>query len=121
MRRILRQTAGSYLNRRDLFRQGGWLTAAAAFFGLPARSAPAAATETASNIYTAIGVRPVINCKGTYTIVSGSQSLPEVKRAVEQASHYYVNLDELMNGVGQRLAELTGRRGGSLPPGAPPP
>ena len=48
-----------------------------------------------------------MNCRGTYTIITGSQTLPEVKRAMEEASHAYVHMDELMDAVGQRLAELT--------------
>ena len=31
----------------------------------------------------------------------------EVKKAMEMASHYYVHMDELMDAVGKRLAELT--------------
>ena len=69
---------------------------------LPLRAAPKAA-----GIYERIGVTPVINCKGTFTIISGSQSLPEVKTAMEEASRHYVHLDELMDGVGRRLAEIT--------------
>ena len=53
------------------------------------------------------GSSRVINCRGTYTILSGSTTLPEVKRAMDEASRHYVNLDELMEGVGRRLAELT--------------
>ena len=60
-----------------------------------------------SQLYESIGVTPLVNCRGTFTIVSGSQSLPEVKRAMDEASRHYVHLDELMNAVGQRLAELT--------------
>jgi len=60
-----------------------------------------------ANVYASIGVRPLINCKGTYTIISGSQSLAEVKTAMEAASHHYVHLDELMGAVSKRLAELT--------------
>src|SRR5436309_9667526 len=63
--------------------------------------------DVGPSIYESIGVRPIINCKGTFTIISGSQSLPEVKRAMEEASRYYVEIDELMEGVGKRLAELT--------------
>ena len=63
--------------------------------------------QSGANIYQRIGVRPIINCKGTFTIISGSQSLPEVKKALEEASRHYVHLDELMDGVGRRLAELT--------------
>ncbi|MEO7651392.1 MAG: aminotransferase class V-fold PLP-dependent enzyme [Bryobacteraceae bacterium] len=68
---------------------------------------PEAAAGSMPNVYESIGVRPVINCKGTFTIVSGSQTLPEVKQAMDAASRHYVHLDELMDGVGRRLAELT--------------
>ncbi|MGH8247702.1 MAG: aminotransferase class V-fold PLP-dependent enzyme, partial [Gammaproteobacteria bacterium] len=54
-----------------------------------------------------IGVRPLINCRGTFTIISGSTTLPEVKRAMDEASRHYVNLDELMEAVSRRVAELT--------------
>lgn len=56
--------------------------------------------------YESIGVRPLINCRGTYTIISGSVILPEVREAMVLASQRYVNLDELMECVGARIAEL---------------
>ena len=65
------------------------------------------------NLYEAIGVRPLINAKGTYTIISGSLSLPEVKQAMEEAGRHYVNMDELMAAVGARLAAITGAEWGS--------
>jgi L-seryl-tRNA(Ser) seleniumtransferase len=58
-------------------------------------------------LYGSIGVTPIVNCRGTYTIITGSQTLPEVKRAMDAASRAYVHMDELMEAVGQRLAELT--------------
>src|ERR1700684_1370064 len=60
------------------------------------------------NLFEQIGVRPLVNAKGTYTIISGSLSLPEVKQAMEEASRHYVNMDELMAAVGSRLAKITG-------------
>ena len=59
------------------------------------------------NIYESIGVTPIVNCRGTFTIITGSQTLPEVKKAMDEASRHYIHIDELMNGVGARLAELT--------------
>ncbi len=56
--------------------------------------------------YRSIGVRPLINCRGTYTIISGSLMLPEVCEAMMEASKAYVHLDELMDAVGARIAEL---------------
>ena len=73
----------------------------------PLLAAPAATLEFGTNLYPSIGVTPLVNCRGTYTIISGSQTLPEVKRAMELASHNYVNMDELMEAVGHRLADLT--------------
>src|SRR6266849_1339861 len=75
--------------------------------GLLGRFPVLAAPKPESNIYQRIGVQPVINCKGTFTIISGSQSWPDVKKAMDEASRHYVHLDELMDGVGRRLAELT--------------
>src|SRR3954447_20475889 len=98
-------------SRRDLFRQGGMLAAAQAFGGSIHR-AVAAPLEIGANMYRSIGVRPVINARGTFTIITGSQTLPEVKRAMEQASHSFVQMDELMDSVGKRLAELSGAEWG---------
>ena len=56
--------------------------------------------------YESIGVRPLINCQGTYTIISGSLILPEVRQAMVEASKQYVHLDELMEAVGTRIGEL---------------
>jgi L-seryl-tRNA(Ser) seleniumtransferase len=66
------------------------------------------AVPTGPNLYEQLGVRPLINAKGTYTIISGSLSLPEVKQAMEEAGHHYVNMDELMAAVGARLSKITG-------------
>jgi uncharacterized pyridoxal phosphate-dependent enzyme len=64
------------------------------------------------NLFTRIGVRPMINGRGTFTIISGSCSLPEVKQAMYDASFYFVQLDEMMNGIGAQLGELTGAEWG---------
>jgi D-glucosaminate-6-phosphate ammonia-lyase len=70
-------------------------------------------TETPANLsnsnpYLALGVRPFINCASVRTAHSGSLMLPEVRAAVDRASRHFVSLDELMEGAGRRIAELTG-------------
>lgn len=90
------------LTRRSLFRGSG-LAAIAALSPTPQAQA---ALAIGPNIYESIGVAPVINCKGTFTIISGSQSLPEVKQAMLEASKHYVHIDELMDAVGARIAEI---------------
>lgn len=110
----------SGFSRRQLLRAGGLLGA------VPMLRAGAAAAritsasvgnENAINIYERIGVHPVINCRGTYTIIGGSLELPEVTAAQKAAAQHYVQLDELADGVGARLAELTGAEWGMVSSG----
>jgi len=95
------------MSRRGLFRSGAALATAGLSVSTPVPAPAARTLELGANLYESIGVTPIVNCRGTYTIITGSQTLPEVKRAMEQASHAYVHMDELMDAVGQRLAELT--------------
>ncbi|MBV8121929.1 MAG: aminotransferase class V-fold PLP-dependent enzyme [Alphaproteobacteria bacterium] len=64
------------------------------------------------NPYLALGVRPFINCCSVRTLHGGSLMLPPVQAAMAEASRWFVNLDELMEAAGRRLAELTGAEGG---------
>ncbi len=70
------------------------------------------------SIYESIGVRPLINARGTVTIIGASKILPEVQQAMDEAVKDYVQIDELMEGVGKRLAELTGAENGIVTSGA---
>jgi L-seryl-tRNA(Ser) seleniumtransferase len=98
------------VTRRDIFRAGGTGAAAGLLAG-PMASPAAAAPEPAANPYLKIGVRPFINTVAAFTINGGLQTRPEVKQAMEQASYYSVNLDELMEKVGARIAQLLGAEG----------
>lgn len=66
---------------------------------------------TSNNPYLAIGVRPFINCCSVRTMHGGSLMLPQVRAAVAEAARHFVNLDELMEKAGARIAELTGSEG----------
>jgi D-glucosaminate-6-phosphate ammonia-lyase len=59
------------------------------------------------NPYLMLGVRPFINCCSVRTMHGGSLMLLQVRDAMAAASQYFVNLDELMEAAGKRLAELT--------------
>lgn len=59
------------------------------------------------SIYESLGVDTIINCRGTFTILGGSTERPEVIEAIEAASGYFVQYDELAEGIGRRLAEIT--------------
>jgi len=110
-------TLTRHWSRRELFRRSALLTLPAIFRGRPAAAAPSAAAPTApvaidglrigEEIYQSIGVRPLINARGTFTIISGSLMLPEVRGAIDAAAQHHVHLDELMAAIGARLAELT--------------
>ena len=69
-------------------------------------------TESNANPYLALGVRPFINCCSVRTMHGGSLMLPRVRAAMDAASRQFVNLDELMEAAGKRLAELTGAEWG---------
>src|SRR5205085_9737686 len=62
-------------------------------------------------------VEPGSNCRGTFTICGASVQLPEVRAGMEAACQYNVQLDELADAVGKRLAELTGAEWGMVSAG----
>src|SRR6202790_4197380 len=70
------------------------------------------------NVYARLGVKTVINCRGTWTYLSGSLEFPEVTAAQPEASEYFVNMFELQHGASRRLAELTGAEAGMVTSGA---
>ena len=85
---------------------------------LYAKSAAAIGLPTQENVYTRLGVKTVINCRGTWTYLSGSLQFPEVRAAQTEASHHFVNMVELQNAAGRKLAELTGAESGMITSGA---
>ena len=103
-----RTTRQRPLTRRALFRNGGLLAAAGLAPAGAAAASSAGKLSLGSDLYESIGVRPVINATGPITMYGGSIILPEVREAMAQASKRYVQIDELMESVGKRLAEITG-------------
>lgn len=65
-----------------------------------------------------LGVRPIINGAGVYTMMTGSLMNPEAVQAIEAMSHSFVRLDELHDAVGQRIARLLGCEAAMVPSGA---
>ncbi|SHN24099.1 uncharacterized pyridoxal phosphate-dependent enzyme [Cyclobacterium lianum] len=59
------------------------------------------------NIYRSLGLEPIINCRGTFTIIGGSIERPEVHQAMAAAAKNFVQYDELAFAIGERLAEIT--------------
>jgi uncharacterized pyridoxal phosphate-dependent enzyme len=107
-------------NRRNFIR----LAAAAPLLGqIAARNAYASVAgaigkDVGQNVYSRLGVKTVINCRGTWTYLSGSLEFPEVSAAQREASQHFVNMFELQQGASRRLAELTGAEAGMVTSGA---
>lgn len=85
---------------------------------LYAQAATAVGKDVHENIYTRLGVKTVINCRGTWTYLSGSLEFPEVRQAQLEAARHFVNMFDLQHAVGRRLAELTGAESGIVTSGA---
>jgi D-glucosaminate-6-phosphate ammonia-lyase len=103
------------MNRREIIKRlsvvpiAGSLLASESVFGKSpiAGSLSDKTFSPGNNIYDSVGVDTIINCRGTFTILGGSTERPEVLEAMEAASGYFVQYDELAFGIGKRLAELT--------------
>ena len=87
------------LTRRELFLMGNAVALPTLLGGRLDAAAEAAAAAgplvAGPQIFQSIGVEPVINCRGTFTIIGGSVERPEVPfvsaavcDVVEQENHY---------------------------------
>lgn len=83
-----------------------------------ARTLSLANRDASDNVYKRLGVKTVINCRGTWTYLSGSLEWPEVRAAQVEAARHFVNIIELQRAAGRRLAELTGAPSGMVTSGA---
>ncbi|MCF0052866.1 aminotransferase class V-fold PLP-dependent enzyme [Dyadobacter sp. LJ53] len=109
------------MKRRDAIKDLSMLPLAGSIM-LPQRKAAETVSRNAEiaaskEIYQAIGVEPIINCRGTFTIIGGSIERPEVRAAMDAAAQVFVQYDELAFGAGKRLAELTGAEWGLVSAG----
>ena len=85
---------------------------------LYAQAASAVGKDPRQNVYTRLGVKTVINCRGTWTYLSGSLEFPEVRQAQLEAARHFVNVIDLQRAVGRRLSELTGAESGIVTSGS---
>ena len=58
----------------------------------------------AENVYHRLGVRTLINCRGTWTYLSGSLELPEVRTAQLEAAKHFVDIMELQQAAAMASA-----------------
>jgi len=70
------------------------------------------------DIYRRLGVRPIINARGTHTRLGGTLMRPEVLDAMREAAGAYVLLDELQDKASEVIARATGAQAGIVVGGA---
>jgi D-glucosaminate-6-phosphate ammonia-lyase len=88
---------------------GGLLAAEALNTGAAAgEQAKEQASAKRPNVYNLLGVKRLINAAGTMTALGGSIMPPEVVAAWTEASQHFVDLLELQDRVGERIAKRLG-------------
>ncbi len=102
------------VTRRRALQTGAGIAAGAAL-----TSATSSAAEPAmKGVYESLGIKPVINATGTVTALGGSVMPPEVVAAWTEASKHFVDIVELQNKVGERIAKLLGVEAAMVTTGA---
>ena len=75
---------------------------------LPLLGRPALAAPRKRDYFKELGIRPFINAAGTYPTLTASLMMPEVVEAINYASNKFVDLIQLQDATGKRIAELIG-------------
>jgi len=100
---------GSKWNRRS-FLGGLGVVAGAVMAPLKLSAGKAAPTITgfgsSGNPYDELGVKTVINCEGTMTVLGGSILRPELEAVMAQAGRHFVRIADLEVAAGKRIAEM---------------
>ena len=98
------------INRRKVLQSLAALPFAGSLFGTKSLSAQTNSAAVVSSLrrdfFKELGLRTFINAAGTYTSMTGSLMPKEVVEAISYGANEYVNLDDLQDKVGERIAEL---------------
>ncbi len=103
-------------SRRDLLAgaAGSWLLGAL----LPRHVYASYLAAGHGEIYREIGIRPIINAAGTYTVLTGAVISDKVREAMSEASRCFVHLTQLQTVVGARIAKMIGVEAAMVTSGA---
>jgi seryl-tRNA(Sec) selenium transferase len=100
---------GSKWNRRTFLRSlsvaAGSLMAPRKLFAWKSNSKTTAFGQS-GNPYEELGVKTVINCEGTMTVLGGSILRPELEAVMAQAGRHFVHIADLEVAAGKRIAEM---------------
>ena len=98
------------INRRKALKSLATLPFIGSFLGANSLSANPSSAAIVSSVrrdfFKELGLRTFINAAGTYTSMTGSLMPKEVTDAISYGTTEYVNLDDLQDKVGERIAEL---------------
>jgi len=94
------------INRRTLLKNLSAVPFIGGIFGTSEVLAKTTMEVAQRDFFKELGVRTFINAAGTYTSMSGCLMRPEAIEAINYATKQYVNIDELQDKVGERIAEL---------------
>jgi uncharacterized pyridoxal phosphate-dependent enzyme len=84
--------AGSLITPRKLFARKG--------------SSKISGFGQSGNPYEELGIKTVINCEGTMTVLGGSILRPELEAVMAQAGRHFVRIADLEVAAGKRIAEM---------------
>jgi L-seryl-tRNA(Ser) seleniumtransferase len=101
------------VTRRRVLQASAGLAAAGALGG-----ETTAAEPVKPSVYAELDIKPVINAVGTVTALGGSVMPPEVVAAWSEAAGHFVDLVELQDKVGVRIAKLLGTESALVTTGA---
>src|SRR5271166_2821301 len=62
--------------------------------------------ETRTGVLDKLGVRKIVNAYGPATVLGGSVLDPRITEAMEEVSHCFVDVDDLLDKVNARLAQI---------------
>ena len=92
------------MKRRQIIKTISLLPFAGA--AIPSIPLSAATADPKRDLFSELGLRSFINAAGNYTFLTGSLMTEEVMESINAASKKYVQLDEVQDKVGTKIAEL---------------
>jgi D-glucosaminate-6-phosphate ammonia-lyase len=75
-------------------------------------------TVNASSVFDQLGVKSVINARGNNTVLGGSTPTASVRRAMQDAERYYVDMQQLLEHSGRAIARMLECEAAYVTPGA---
>ena len=94
--------------RRDLLQSAvvGAVAATATEASADGEAGRSSWADQATVTFESLGVKHIINCKGTVTVLGGSTMPPEVVASMAEATRHFVDLFDLQRKAGDRIAKI---------------